>query len=374
MLDKLRYEIDQIDKEIVALFEKRMDVAQKVGAYKKEKGLPVLVPEREKKVIENRLSLVKNPAYKKYTEDLFTSIMELSRRLQSAGGAKNTPRITPKKETPTVAFLGNSGSYSEQAAMNCFPDAASYVSAKDFNALFALLKSGDADYSVVPVENTSTGAIGDVLDLLYAYGYYIIGETVLKIDHVLAAPKGATLSGIKTVYSHPQALSQCAAFLSSMPHVQTVSKNSTSEAALYVKEQNNLENAAIVSRHAATLYGLDVIQEDIQKNDQNTTRFLAISKEMWIEKEADKISLAFTLPHKSGSLLTALSAFSDEGLNLLHIESRPLPGRNFEYLFYTDFAGNLAGEKEKKALSKLETLTSSLSILGNYPLSKEAGI
>ena len=347
-----------------------MDVAKQVGAYKKEHNLPVFVPEREQAVIESRVAALQNPAYGEITADFFNHVMQLSRRLQQAEA--EVPMEGFAQERAKIAYLGRPGSFSEEALFKLFPKAQQAVASETFQGIFSLLKDDGVDYGVLPIENTSTGTITEVLDLLCANDFYIIGEAVLKIRQNLAAVPGTHLSDIRRVYSHPQALAQCSTFLSTLRDVQKIPLESTADSAHFVASQTDGQSAAIVSKRAADLYGLTLLQENIQENDLNTTRFVVIAKEKKYCAGADKISLVFTLPHESGSLHSVLSCFAEHGLNLLYIESRPLPGRNFEYSFYTDFSGNPNGVQEQKALEEIKSLASSLRILGCYKAAKES--
>ena len=370
MLDELRDKIDAIDKEMLALFEKRMDVAKQVGAYKKERNLPIFVPEREKAVIKSRVNGLENPEYSELTADFFTHIMQLSRRLQATGDA--APIVELAQEEPRVAYLGRPGSFSEEALFKFFPRARQAVAAETFAGIFNHLKENRVDYGVLPIENTSTGTITEVLDLLCAHDFYIIGEAVLKVSQNLAALPGTKLSDVRRVYSHPQALAQCSDFLGTLSGVQRIPLESTADSAHFVAAQTDGQSAAVVSKRAAALYGLAILKEGIQGNDINTTRFVVIAKQKRNDPNANKISLVFTLPHKSGSLHGVLSCFAEHGLNLLYIESRPLPSRNFEYSFYTDFAGTPGGAEEEKALDEIKKLASSLRVLGVYPAAEES--
>ncbi len=370
MLNQLRKQIDTIDKQMLNLFEQRMDVAKQVGHYKNERNLPIFVPEREQAVIKSRVAGLKNPEYHDLTVDFFTDLMSLSRRLQQQGKAKEIV-FSPSVKNPRVAYLGRPGSNSAEALSQMFPDAACAIASDSFDGIFALLNEGKADYGILPIENTSTGAINDVLDLLYKNNLYIVSETALKICHVLAAPQGAQLTDIQRVYSHPQALLQCAAFLKTLKNVQQIPMASTADSGAYVLKAQNPEQAAIVSPKAAELYGLVPLAENIQAADTNTTRFVAVSRQIEHQPGADKISVAFTLRHESGSLCKVLSTFARYGLNLLYIQSRPLPERIFEYMFLADFSGSLTGKAEQEAIAEISELSSSLQILGNYPAAKE---
>ena len=370
MLNRLRNKIDVIDKQMLKLFEKRMDVAKKVGAYKKQHGLPIFVPEREQAVIQSRVAALKNPEYCDLTVDFFADLMALSRRLQQKGSDK-APVFAPAVKNPRVAYLGIPGSNSSEALLEMFSDASEAISAESFDGIFNLLSGDRADYGVLPIENSSTGAITDVLDLLYKNNLYIVGEAFLKIHFVLAAPKGATLSGIRKVYSHPQGFLQCSDFINSLNEIEKIPLSSTADSALFVAKEMDIEKAAIVSPKAAELYGLVPLAENTETIKGNTTRFIAVAKQMEECPHADKISISFTLRHESGSLCKVLSAFSRHGLNLLYIESRPLPGRNFEYMFFTDFSGSLNTNAVEKAIEEIKSLSSSLQILGNYPSARE---
>lgn len=371
MLNQLRKEIDAIDKEMLALFEKRMDVAKQVGAYKNERNLPIFVPDREQAVIENRIAALNNPEYRNLTVDFFTDLMAISRRLQQQA-KKEEFIFAPAVKNPRVAYLGRPASNSAEALLQMFPDASVTISSETFNGIFKLLNEEQVDYGVLPIENSSTGAITDVLDLLCRNNLYIVSEAFMKIEFHLAAPKGATLAGIRQVYSHPQGFLQCADFLNTLENLEEKTPlASTADSALYVSEENDVTKAAIVSPKAAALYGLVPLAENIQTAKTNTTRFVAVARQMEQHPKADKISLAFTLRHESGSLCKVLSAFSRHGLNLLYIESRPLPGHNFEYMFFTDLSGSLKTDAVTDAMNEIKELSSSLQILGNYPSARE---
>ena len=349
---------------MLSLFEARLDVAKQVGDYKKEKNLPIFVPEREEEVIKNRVARLSNPAYADLTKGFFANVMSLSRHLQQQG-MDAVPPSGPSVVSPRVAYLGRPGSNSAEALSRLFPDASESIPADSFDAIFEALKNGTADYGILPIENTSTGAINDVLDLLYKNNLFLVREGAYRIEYVLAAPDGATLETIKTVYSHPQALLQCDAFLKTTG-AKTCPMQSTADSGAFVAESGDITTACVVNPGAAKLFGLSVLAEDIETASDNTTRFVAIAPNMETSPEADIVSLAFTLRHESGSLYRALSVFAEFGMNLLYLQSRPLPGRNFEYMFFADFAGNLSGEAEQKVLSRLRDLSADCRVLGNY--------
>ncbi len=371
MLSRLRNEIDEIDKEMLALFERRMDVAKQVGDYKKQNNLPVFVPEREEAVIKSRVAALNNSEYADVTADFFSDLMAISRRLQQKG-RKAALTFSESIQNPRVAYLGKPGSNSAEALSQMFPDAAESHPSDTFDGIFSMLNEGVVDYGVLPIENSSTGAITDVLDLLCRNHLYIVKESFMKIEFVLAAPKSASLHNIRRIYSHSQGFLQCADFLNTLQNIaEKTPLASTADSALYVAEKNDTDCAAIVSPKAAELYGLSVLAESIQTAGNNTTRFIAVARQPEDSQNADKISLAFTLRHESGSLCKVLSAFASHGLNLLYIESRPLPGRNFEYMFFIDLTGSLKTDAVQDAMQEINQFVSSMQILGNYPSARE---
>ncbi|MBE7036584.1 MAG: chorismate mutase [Ruminococcaceae bacterium] len=370
MLNRLRKEIDEIDTQLLALFERRMDVSKQVGAYKKERNLPVLVPEREQMVIKSRMEATNNPAYKDLVADFFNDVMTLSRRLQQQN-MPVVPKSVPQTEILRAGYLGRPGSYSEEALYDLFPNTKEAIPADSFSAVLNLLTENKVDVCVLPVENTSTGNIEDVMDLVHSHGWYITAETTVSIRHALAAPTGAALADIRQIYSHPQGFLQCADFLGTLENIEKIPLASTADSALSVSESGDVTKAAIVSPRGAKLYGLTVLKENIQSVNTNTTRFIAVSKNMTAPSEADVVSIVFTLPHESGSLYEALSIFSKNSLNIIYIQSRPYPGRQFEYRFFVDFAGHVDDPNVQKTLEELRDHTVEMRVLGCYPSARE---
>lgn len=365
-LDELREQINRTDRELIRLFEQRMDIARAVGDYKRERGLPVFVAEREAEVIRSRREWLENPAYADAAEELFECIMGLSRKLQhQTVPAPEIPAADPV-EDPKAAYCGVPGCYAEEALKKYFGAEAETVSVTSFAQVFETLRSGKADYGVVPVENTSTGAIDDVLDLLAPGGLYIVGQTVIEINHCLLGVPGAALSDVREVYSHPQGLAQSREFLNTLPGVKQIPAYNTAAAAKYVSEEGDRSKAAVASRYAGKLYGLEPLAESVNSLDNNHTRFVVIGRRFEIAEDADTVSIAFTLPHKSGTLRRVISQFAAAGMNLLHIESRPLAERNFEYLFFIDFSGNMRNPAVTDALEKVRSECLTLHVLGNY--------
>ena len=283
--------------------------------------------------------------------------------------------------TPRVAFAGERGAYAEVAAKQFFDDTAAIIPHASFEDVFKSITGGGADYGVLPIENSSTGAIAAVYDLFARYRAVIVGETAVAVRHCLLALPGASLSTIRHVYSHEQGFYQSQEFLSAHPDWQCVPYHNTAVAAHMVADSGNLSFAAIAGKQAAELYGLEILAENINSSNVNTTRFVIISPVPEIRPGANKISIAFTLPHTRGALYHLLGIFAEQGLNLCKIESRPLPGVPWEYRFYLDFLTDPAdAQNEKKAAEKLEddsatmdlirlviAKTGSFDYLGYYP-------
>lgn len=358
MLDELRTQIDAVDKQMLALFEERMHLCQRVGEYKKQHNLPVYNHAREQHILREKVDMLCDKSLEHSTEQFFEKMMELSRNLQTD--------IIRGKKTGTAAYLGIPGSYSEEAAARYFGEDVRALGADTFRGVFELLEDGRADYAVLPVENTSTGSIHDVLDLLYRYECYIVGEVVLDINQCLLGVTGTALSDIREVYSHSQGHAQCSEFLADYPGWKLTVVDSTATAAQYIAQQGDTAKAAIASRRCAEIYGLEVLRENINFKKANNTRFIVVGKQLETTTVADKVSLMFTLSHASGTLFRALQCFADSGLNLLHIESRPLPDRNFEYMFYVDIEGNLYDVKVRDALERTKKECRYFRILGCY--------
>lgn len=364
MLQQIRDQIDKIDKQLLSLFLQRMDLAKQVGAYKRENNLPVLNPQREQELIAEKLLLLQDKEYEKYTVEFFECLMELSRQLQYQMMPQNECSLPKLTENSRIVYQGTQGSYSEEAMYQYFGEAKQSFHVNTFEEVFQALNNNCADYGVLPVENTSTGSIDDVLDLLAQSNAYIVGEVVVEINHCLMGVEGATIRDIKEIYSHEQGFSQSSEFLKDLPDVKQVPYYNTAISAKFVKEQKDKSKAAIASKRAAQLYSLQILAEGINKKKNNHTRFIIVSNQLEVADNANKVSLAFTVAHRSGSLYNVLSYFAQNNLNLMHIESRPLPDKNFEYLFYVDFAGHLYDEPVKQALELVKKECSFMRILG----------
>lgn len=372
-LQQSREKIDKIDKQLVALFEERMLIAKDVAAYKLETGKKILDREREASKLSALGEMASNDFNKHGIQELFTQIMSMSRKLQYGLLSKNETDslfeeiegIEVGGETKVVCF-GDKGSYTEQAMEEYFNKPILSIYAKSFRDIMETIKDGRAEYGVMPIENTSTGGIADIYDLLVEFDNYIIGEHVIKVEHCLLGLKEAKISDIKQVYSHSQGIMQCSKYLKQHKDMKPIESISTADSAKRVLQENDISNGAIASMKAAECYGLQVLEKSINHEHNNSTRFIVVSKKPQYLKGSNKISICFELPHTSGSLYNMLSHFIYNNLNMTKIESRPLEGRNFEYRFFVDFEGNLQDAGVKNALFGIKEEAVNLRILGNY--------
>ncbi len=367
-----REEIDRIDRQIVGLFERRMRVAQDVAEYKRSIGKPVFDRERE----EEKLAAVKEMCTNEFNahavKEVFKQLMSISRRYQhtlndsDVGSGFQILKDLPKTGDVRVVFFGAPGSYSEQAMEECFGGSVKSFAAPTFHEVMSAVREGRADFGVLPIENTTTGGITDSYDLLVEFDNYIAAEHVLRIDQALLGLPGAKLEDIRTVYSHGQGILQSRKFLEKHPWMQAVEGGSTAGCAKKVAGEGDLSKAAIASIRAAEKYGLCVLAEKINSGDTNATRFIIITNRKEHLGTADKVSICFSLPHKTGSLYNMLSNIIYNDLNMTKIESRPLPGRNFEYRFFVDFEGNMEQAAVRNTLTCIRAEALELKILGNY--------
>lgn len=266
-----------------------------------------------------------------------------------------------------IVYFGNEGSYSQQA-MERFFGKGGYISyaRQKFTEVMRSVSEGEADYGVVPIENSSTGGITDIYDHMLEYNIHIVGEQIIKIEHALLAKKGVKAEDIRKIYSHSQGIRQCSSFLNAHPEIEAIAVSSTASGAKAVAEAVDNCSAAIASEKAAEIYGLCILKSRINKLDNNSTRFVVFSSEKKYIKNAKKISISFEAKHESGALYRILSHFYRNGINLEKIESRPIPDRTWEYRFFVDIAGNLMMQSVKNALGGAEEESEGLTILGNY--------
>lgn len=361
-LDDIRKEITENDKQIARLFEKRMNLSKEVADYKREHEMKVFDASREAAVVENFTNSLCNKTYTKWASQLIHELMNCSKEYQRS---LNTPPCVTEV-SDTVVCQGTVGAYGEEAAIAYFGTNAHIRCLGEFSDVFQEVSCGKAKYGIVPIENSSTGAIGSVYDLFGEYDCKIAGEYVLKINHSLMACEGADIDGITDVYSHTQGFEQCAEFLKKYPHLNLIPYHNTAVSAKYVSECGDKTKAAIASKRAAQIYNLKILAENINSNYNNYTRFVVISKSDCTHEKADKVSVMLRLAHKKGQLGMLMRHFDEYGVNLLKIESRPIPDRSWEYSFFIDFEANLNNSEMEGLTDKLRSDSEAFCILGNY--------
>ena len=373
-LKEIRAEIDSVDKELVSLYEKRMALTEQVADYKLSTGKKVFDKAREEEKLEKVTSMVDDPFLKRGTRELFEHLMSMSRKRQYQKLAEKgimepilfeEVAALPDKNI-RIVYQGEEGAYSQMAMQQFFHDTTNSYHVQTWRDAMEAIAKGEADYAVLPIENSSAGIVSENYDLMVEYGHCIVGEQIIKIEHALLGVPGAKLSDITDVYSHPQALMQCARYLEGHREWEKHSLKNTAMAAQKVREDGMRHKAAIASRITAEIYGLDVLEEGIQDNKQNATRFIIVTGKHVFTRKANKISICFEGAHETGSLYHMLSHLIYNGINMDHIESRPLPERNWEYRFFVDFEGNLNDPAVQNALRGLSEETTRLQILGNY--------
>ena len=355
-LSDYRQKIDEIDDELVRLFCARMDVAAQIADYKRENNLPILHPGRERAKLQD-VARKAGPEMENYTRVLYSMLFELSRSYQSKRNLTATPlhdqivhaiEHTPKlfPQAPMVACQGVEGAYSQIACEKIFKNPF-ILYFKNFDGVFSAIEQGMCQYGILPIENSTAGSVNKVYDLMIKHNFSIVRTFRLKIDHNLMANKGATLESIKEIYSHEQAIGQCGEFLASLPGVKVTAVENTAVAAKMVSESGRLDVAAISSRSCAELYGLSCLASSIQDKGNNRTRFICISKNLEIYPGSDKTSIMMVLPHRPGSLYRVLARLYTLGINVTKLESRPIPDREFEFMFYFDLETSIYSEEFK---------------------------
>ena len=377
-LEECRKEIDIIDKELVELFVKRMNVAKNVAEYKKETGMAVYDAERERKLLQ-KVEEAAGEEFGDYTRRLYSSILELSRNYQSKSLAvssglsadiikatNETPKLFPEKAV--VACQGIEGAHSSAACQKLF-EKPSIMYCQSFDAVFHAVESGLCSYGVVPLENSSAGSVTQIYNLMSEHKFSIVRSTKMQIQHTLLVKKGTKLEDIKEVYSHAQALSQCSDFLSSLGKgVKVTECANTAIAAKMVADSDRKDVAAISSELCASQYSLEVIKPYIQNTKNNYTRFICFSKKLEIYPGADRTSLLIKTPHRAGALYSVIANFYSLGINIIKLESRPIPESDFEFMFYFDIDVSVYSEKLPAIIDLLEYSLGAKNVkyLGSY--------
>lgn len=373
-LQEIRESLDTIDKQIVNLFEERMDLCVQVADFKVKNGKEILDKEREKQKIDAVSALAHNEFNKVGVSDLFEQIMAISRKLQykqmseKYGIEDITFTEVEEVETSdiTVVFQGTDGAYSQMAMNRFFGEGVKNFRVDTFADAMKAIEEKKADFAVLPIENSTAGFVIEIYDLLVNYENVIVGEQVIPINHCLLGLPGTDMSQVSYVYSHPQSLMQSTNYLAEHPNWKQVTMLNNAYAAKKVAEDKDFTQVAIASEQAGKIYGLEVLQTGVQNEKENATRFIVISNKKIFRKSAEKISICFEASHESGSLYHALSHFIYNDLNICKIESRPIKDRSWEYRFFLDFDGNLSDPSVKNALRGLREETINLKILGNY--------
>ena len=370
----LRRQIDEIDEEMIPLLIKRMKISEQVADYKVKRGLPVLNEQREREILDDVIN--KCGEHGSTVATVFAATMDASRALQHKimGGGQELREtvlasITDQElasNTGAVACAGVYGGNTDMAARKLFPNSEIRY-CRRFEDVFEAVNKGETPFGVIPIENSTVGSVHETYDLVMRYKFFVLGSYSLEVNHCLCANANAKYEDIEKVYSHPQALAQCSKFLNDFGFTG-INFSNTAAAAKHVAESGRTDIAAICPKEAAKKYGLKILKSEIQNISNNRTRFIVISKKLVIEKNADKISLIFSIPesHKTGSLYRVLGRFSMAGLNLTKLESRPIGNGDFNYYFYTDFMGNIKDETTLDLLCALSSELPDFKFLGNY--------
>ena len=374
-LKDYRKEIDAIDDQLVQLFGKRMDIAAKIADYKKENNLPILVPAREREKLAD-VAQKAGPEMANYTRVLYSMLFELSRSYQSKRNSlltqqyhdilnsiENTPKLFPQQAM--VACQGVEGAFSQIACEKIFKSPF-ILYFKNFEAVFNAIDKGLCQYGILPIENSTAGSVKKVYDLMISHNFSIVRTFRMKVDHNLLAKKGTKISDIKEIYSHEQAINQCSEFLQSLEGVTVIPVANTAIASEMVANSPRNDVAALSSRACAELYGLACLKSSVQDNDNNHTRFICISKNLEIYPGADKTSIMMVLPHKPGSLYKLLARLYTLGINVTKLESRPIPNRDFEFMFYFDLETSIYSEEFVQLMCELDELCEEFKYLGSY--------
>lgn len=373
-LSVTRKEIDEVDKQIVKLIEQRMDLALEVAKYKISTGKPIYDRQRELEKLEKLGSMASTEFNAKSVQELFLQIMSVSRRYQYRVIGDREDEISKmfvpveKMETGSdtkVVYTGVPGAFAEAAMMAYFGEDITALNVKEFQDAARLVAEEQADYAVLPIENSTAGFVNGIYDLLDRYQLSIVGEQMVQINQCLLGIPGTDLSKVRTVFSHPQGLMQAKEYLEDKQWKQVGMAN-TAQSAQKVHNDNDMTQVAIASERAAKLYGLSVLNPQLNVSDKNTTRFVIVSNKREYVRNANKVSISFSLPHECGSLYNILAHFIFNNVNMTSIESIPLYGKQWEYCFFVDFEGNLSDNDVKNALKGIMAETEDFRILGCF--------
>ena len=373
-LQEIRKQIDQVDSQLAALIEQRMRLTADVAEYKMQNGKEIYDPVREKEKLASVRAMAKTPFGEIAMGEIFAQMMTISRRYQyqvlGSYGNKADGGFKLVENLPTagarIVYQGVEGAYSHEAALQVFGRDADVYNVPAWDDAMKEVAEGRAAYAVLPIENSSAGAVIDNYDLLLKYDNYIVAETEVSVNHALLCLPDAELSDIKTLISHPQALMQCSEFLKEHRDWKQIQAENTAGAAKRILADGDVTQAAIASPKAGEIYGLKVLKPSINHNRTNTTRFIVLGKEPVYRLDARKVSVCFETPHVSGALYNMLGHFIYNHVNMLMIQSRPILERNWEYRFFLDIEGSLSDGPVQNALLGLKSEAVFMRILGNY--------
>jgi len=352
----IRNQIDSIDDELVKLLSRRIDLVDEVARYKKDHQLGVKDTDREMDIKRRLLGRIEKVDQQEDILALMEAIFDLSRKRQR--GRLN--------EEAVIGFQGTQGSFSEEMAIHYFGETMEKKSYETFEEVFHALANKEITYGVLPIENSSTGAVKEIYDLLNRYSFYIVGEHYLKVNQHLIGLESAKVDTIREVYSHPQGIEQCEHFLSYYPGWKKVSYLNTATSVALVRDTGDPAIAAIGSERAANIFGLQILKDNINDNKLNTTRFIVIKGEMEEDASFDKISLMFTTAHTAGSLYNILAVLAKNEINMMKIESRPLKHQPGQYFCFVDIEGKLGSENVTRALRDINEHKRYFRVLGHY--------
>ena len=374
-IQELRTEIDRVDDELVRLYSERMELTRQVGCYKREHGIPVLDSERERNLL-NRVGEKAGAEHENGVRALFGFLMAQSRTSQMLDGRpesplgkqiraalRETPELFPGKAT--VACQGVEGAYSQKACEKIF-SSPSILYCRDFESVFNAIDQGLCRYGILPIENSLAGSVNSVYDQMISRRFYIVRSVRVKIDHTLMARPGVRPEDIREIYSHEQAIQQCSRYLEAHSSWQVNICRNTAAAAQMIAGNGRNDAAAISSAACAPLYGLNILETEIQNNSNNHTRFICIARQPEIYPGADHTSLMLVLPNRPGSLYQLLGRFNAQGINLTKLESRPMPGRDFEFMFYFDIDASVYSPAFTRLIEELDVTLEQFSYLGSY--------
>jgi len=374
-LKDLRNQIDELDNDLVRLFTKRMELSAQVADYKKANNMPIHIPVREREILQ-KIAKMAGSDMENYSRVLYSMIFELSRSYQSkrnlgttqlyqtiTNSIENTPKLFP--QSPMVACQGVEGAYSQIACEKIFKSPF-IMYFKNFDGVFQAIDQGLCQYGILPIENSTAGSVKKVYDLMIHHNFSIVRTFRMKVDHNLIANRGAKIAEIKEIYSHEQAINQCSEYLKNLSGVKIIPVENTAVAAEMVAKSGRLDVAAISSHVCEELYGLKSLADSIQDKGNNRTRFICISKNLEIYPGSDKTSIMMILNHKPGALYKVLARLYVLGINVIKLESRPIPDKDFEFMFYFDLETSIYSEEFVQLMCELEDLCEEFKYLGSY--------